>query len=200
MIIGETIEITHADGEVETLENVLVDPQEQMDISTSATEEKVAYILHFPIDYVGDLVKARVMVRGERFRVLGHPKPYTIENNLTEWNMAVEVARLGDSHTLEIQKASATQNEKGDSVTMWQTLINTTCRVQDTEQSESQTAGKTLGKKSIRITLDWVDELNDLYNTTARAIVDGVTFDITSIQNLNWENDVCSILAVHNGR
>lgn len=200
MIIGETIEITHADGEVETLENVLIDPQEQVDISTSATEEKVAYILHFPIGYVGDLVKARVMVRGERFRVLGHPKPYTIENNLTEWNMAVEVARLNYSHTLEIQKASATQNEKGDSVTIWQTLINTTCRVQDTEQSESQTAGKTLGKKSIRITLDWVDDLKDLYNTTARVIVDGVTFDITSIQNLNWENDVCSILAVHNGR
>lgn len=200
MIVGETIEITHANGEVETLDNVLIEPEEQVDITTSTgQEERTAYILHFPIGYEKDLVHARVTVRGERFRVLGHPKAYTMENNITDWNMPVKVARLNYTHELEIQSSYATLNDKGDSVTQWQTVLTTYCRVADMEQSESMTGGKHLGKKKEQITLDWVDELTGLYNTTARAIVDGLTFDITAIKNVNWENDVCVIEAVHNG-
>jgi head-tail adaptor len=200
MIVGETVEVTHADGEIETVENVLIDPQEQVDIATSTNaEEKVAYIFHFPIDYTKNLVKARITARGERFRVLGCPKSYTAENNLTEWNTPCKVARLGYTHTLEIQTANATQNEKGDSVTEWQTLLTTTCRVQDVEQSEEQKAGQTLGSKPVQITLDWEAALKGLFNTTARAIVDGITFDITSIENVNWEDDICKIEAVHGG-
>lgn len=201
MIIGETIEITHSNGEVETQDNVLVDPQEQVDIPTSTgQEERVAFILHFPKGYAGDLVHARITARGERFRVLGYPKAYTEANNLTDWNMPVKVARLNYTHDLEIQGATATVNDKGDSVTQWQTILTTKCRVADVEQTENQKAGQTLGEKHIQLTLDWVDELKDLYNTNARAVVDGLTFDITSIKNVNWEDDVCVILAVHNGR
>ena len=122
-----------------------------------------------------------------------------MENNLTEWNTPCKVARLGYTHALEIQTANATQNEKGDSVTEWKTLLTTICRVQDVEQSEEQKAGQTLGSKPVQITLDWVADLKGLFNTTARAIVDGITFDITSIENVNWEDDICKIEAVHNG-
>ena len=58
MIVGETVEVTHADGEVETVENVLIDPQEQVDIATSTNaEEKVAYIFHFPLITLKTLLK-----------------------------------------------------------------------------------------------------------------------------------------------
>ena len=200
MFWGETIEITHADGTIETLDDVLVAPEQQVDIPTSTgQEERTAYILHFPKGYAGDLDHARIVLRGERYRVLGHPKAYTAENNPLDWNMPVKVARLNYTHELEIQSAYATLNDKGDSVTNWQTVLTTYCRVADMEQSESMTGGKHLGKKEVQITLDWVDELTGLYNTTARAIVDGLTFDITAIKNVNWENDVCVIEAVHNG-
>ncbi len=201
MIVGETIEITHAGGDVETLDNVLIAPEEQADIPTSTgQEERTAYILHFPKGYTGDLVHARVTVRGERFRVLGYPKAYTMENNVTDWNMPVKVARLNYTHELEIQQAYSTINDKGDSVTQWQTVLTTYCRVADVEQSESSEAGRIQGKKQVQLTFDWVDELKGLYNTTARAIVDGVEFDITSIKNVNWEDDVCVVVAVHNGK
>lgn len=201
MFKGETIEITHKSGDVETLEDVLVDPQEQVDIPTSTgSEERTAYILHFPKGYAGDLVGARIVVRGERFRVLGHPKPYTPENNPLDWNMPVKVARLGYTHTLEIQTPTSTLTDTGDSTTQWETLLTATCRVADVEQSESQTAGQTLGTKKVQITLDWVDALNGLYNTTARAVLDGVVFDVTAIKNVNWEDDICVVSAVHNGK
>lgn len=200
MIIGETIEITHANGEVETLDNVLVDPQEQNDIpSSTSSEDKVAYILHFPIAYTGDLVKARITVRNERFRVIGHPKPYTAENNLTEWNMPVKVARLGYSTTIKIQTSIQTQNSKGDSVTEWTDLLTTQARIADGDQTESQIAGRTQSEQHIAVYLDWVDALTGLSNTTARLIAGGDTFDITSIKNVGWQDDICIIEAVRRG-
>ena len=200
MFKGETVEITYHNGSTETLEEVLVDPQEQVDIPTSTgAEERVAYILHFPKGYTGDLYRARVEVRGERFRVLGHPKAYTPENNLLDWNMPVKVARLGYTHELEVQRAYATQNEYGDSTTQWQTLLTTYCRVADTEQSESVQAGKVRPTQTVQITLDWVDELRRAYSSSNRAILDGDTYDITAIKNINWEDDVCVLTAVRHG-
>lgn len=200
MFEGETIEITHKSGDIETLADVLVEPQEQVDIPASTgAEERTAYILHFPKGYAGDLVGARVVLRGKRFRVLGHPKHYTAENNPLDWNMPVKVARLGYTHTLEIQSANATLSDKGDSVTEWLPFLTTTCRMADVEQTEEQKGGRTLGAKKVQIVCDWANALSGLFNTTARAIVDGETFDITVIKNVNWENDICVILAVHNG-
>ena len=200
MFKGETVDITYHDGSTETLDDVLIDPQEQVDIPTSTgAEERVAYILHFPKGYTGDLYRARIEVRGERFRVLGHPKPYTAENNLLDWNMPVKVARLNYTHELEVQRAYATQNEYGDSITQWQTLLTAFCRVADTEQSESVQAGRVQSSRTVQITLDWADELKTCYNTNARAILDGDTYDITAVKNINWEDDVCVLTAVRHG-
>lgn len=200
MFTGETIEIVYKNGSVETLAGVLIEPQEQVDIPASTgAEERAAYTLHFPKDYAGDLVGARVVLRGERYRVLGHPKHYTAENNPLDWNMPVKVARLGYAHTLVVQTPNATLSDIGDSVTEWQPLFTTVCRVADVEQTEEQKGGRTLGAKKVQIVCDWVDALSGLFNTTARAIVDGVLFDITAIKNVNWEDDICVILAVHNG-
>lgn len=200
MILGETVEVTHADGSIESVNNVLIAPEQQTDIPTSTgQEERTAYTLHFPKGYTKDLVRARITVRGERFRVLGYPKAYTEENNLTDWNMPVKVARLNYTHEVEIQQAIATISDKGDSKTQWQTVLTAPCRVADVEQSEERKAGRIAGSKEVQITLDWMSELKGLYNTTARAIVDGVEFNITSIKNVNWEDDICVILAVYNG-
>ncbi len=200
MFIGETIEIAHANGDVETLDDVLVAPEQQADIPMSTgQEERVAYTLHFPEGYTGDLVHARITLRGERYRVLGLPKAYTAENNPLDWNMPVKVARLNYTHELEIQRAYSTLSSKGDSVTQWQTLLTTYCRVQDAEQDEESRAGRIEATKRVQITFDWIDDLKTLYNTTARALVDGEVFDITSIKNANWEDDICIISAVHNG-
>lgn len=54
---------------------------------------RVTYTLHFPRGYSQDLRGARVTVRGETFKVVGDPKPYTESNVRGPWTMPVSVGR-----------------------------------------------------------------------------------------------------------
>ena len=54
---------------------------------------RIAYTLHFPKTYEGDLRGCSVEVRGEAFTVVGDPMRTTEAATPGAWNMAVEVAR-----------------------------------------------------------------------------------------------------------
>ena len=54
---------------------------------------RVTYTLHFPRGYTQDLRGARVTVRGETYRVVGEPHPYTESNVRGLWTMPVQVGR-----------------------------------------------------------------------------------------------------------
>ena len=54
---------------------------------------RIAYTLHFPKSYGGDLRGCRVIVRGEPFRVVGDPQRTTDAATPGNYNMAVEVTR-----------------------------------------------------------------------------------------------------------
>ena len=54
---------------------------------------RIAYTLHFPKTYRGDLRGCSVEVRGEAFAVVGDPMRTTEAATPGAWNMAVEVAR-----------------------------------------------------------------------------------------------------------
>lgn len=79
---------------VEEVENVLVasGPRSDVDGSTRPDGVKVAWNLHFPKTFHGDLTGARVSVRGEPpCYVIGSPRPYTAANTPTSWNLPVEL-------------------------------------------------------------------------------------------------------------
>ena len=53
----------------------------------------VTYTLHFPRGYSQSLRGAYVTVRGDEYRVVGDPAPYTEENVRGPWTMPVSVGR-----------------------------------------------------------------------------------------------------------
>lgn len=77
----------------EDVENVLVTPGTLHDVDGTIRPDgvKVAYTLHFPKLFHKSLRGAEVTVRGQRFRVIGDPKPYTAANTPTLWWLPVEV-------------------------------------------------------------------------------------------------------------
>lgn len=107
MITGETVtvELREVDGlddygevtyrkEILQVDNVLVAPGGAVDQVSNASPEgvKIIYTLYFPKSYKGKSLRgATVVVRGERFRVVGDPKPYPLANTPTLWDMPVQV-------------------------------------------------------------------------------------------------------------
>lgn len=75
---------------------VLVCPVDPADSSEGFRPDGaiVAYELHFPKSYAGDLYGARVEVRGKPFRVVGRPLRYTAENVPGKWNMRARVEEV----------------------------------------------------------------------------------------------------------
>lgn len=81
-------------SETETAVDVLVQPGATADLDATRPEGvTVAYTLHFPKTWTAPLRGCSCIVRGERFAVVGGPKPYTAANTPGAWNMAVEVTR-----------------------------------------------------------------------------------------------------------
>lgn len=54
---------------------------------------RIAYTLHFPKDYEGDLRGCSIEVRGVRYNVVGDPQRTTDAATPGNYNMAVEVTR-----------------------------------------------------------------------------------------------------------
>lgn len=81
--------------ESEDVVDVLVAPGPRVDIPDTERPAGVvvAFNLHFPKAFTGSLRGALVEVRGERFEVIGDPRPYTLENTPTRWATPVEVRR-----------------------------------------------------------------------------------------------------------
>ena len=80
--------------ETEGVEGVLVSPGATSDLdSTRPNGATVAFTLHFPKSYGGDLKDATVNVRGIGCKVVGDPQRYAEGNTPGEWNMTVEVTR-----------------------------------------------------------------------------------------------------------
>jgi len=87
----------------QTVGNVLVAPGACAELDASRPEGvRVAYTLHFPKGWSGDLRGARVALEAApsasdatwdppRYRVVGDPRPYMDENCPTPWHMPVEV-------------------------------------------------------------------------------------------------------------
>lgn len=79
-----------------TVSNVLVAPGPRTDLEGSLRPDgdRVVYTLHFPKTYKGSLRDTQIEVRGQRFSVIGDPKPYTLSNTPTFWYMPVEVEAI----------------------------------------------------------------------------------------------------------
>ena len=108
MIRGETVYVRHVTGteqerfgldvptygEPVAVENVLVVPA-TLDESDYLRPDgmRVTYTLHFPRGYAQDLRGAKVTVRGDEYRVVGEPAPYTEANVRGPWTMPVSVGR-----------------------------------------------------------------------------------------------------------
>lgn len=88
-VLGEDVfEVDERD-----VENVLVIPGARADLSGADRPEgvRVVFNLHFPKTCTGSLRGADVQVRGQWYRVIGDPQPYTPENTPGAWNLPVEV-------------------------------------------------------------------------------------------------------------
>ena len=87
-------EPTTVETTTETVAGVLVAPGATADLdSTRPNGATVAFTLHFPKTYGGDLKDAVIGVRGIDCKVVGDPQRYAGENTPGEWDMAVEVTR-----------------------------------------------------------------------------------------------------------
>lgn len=80
----------------EEVADVLVCPGATSDVSASNRPDgtSAAYTLHFPKTFSGSLRGCDVVVRGERLRIVGDPRPYTAENCPTRWWMQAEAVRV----------------------------------------------------------------------------------------------------------
>lgn len=108
MIRGETVYVAHVTGtatdrfgtprpvygEPVAVENVVVVPS-TMDERDYLRPDgvRVTYTLHFPRGYSQSLRGAKVTVRGDEYRVVGDPAPYTEANVRGPWTMPVQVGR-----------------------------------------------------------------------------------------------------------
>ncbi len=87
-------EPTATEAVTETVENVVVSPGATSDLdSTRPNGVTVAFTLHFPKTYAGDLKDAVVGVRGTACKVAGDPQRYAERDTPGDWNMTVEVTR-----------------------------------------------------------------------------------------------------------
>lgn len=84
-----------APGTPITVDNVLVAPGATMDLEASRPEGvTVAYTLHFPKTFTGDLEGAEIVLPepwADTYRVIGKPGQYMDVNTPTPWHMPVEV-------------------------------------------------------------------------------------------------------------
>lgn len=81
---------------VVTVADVLVGPGPRSDLAYTERPEGVlvAFNLHFPKTFTGNLRGAEIEIRGNPgFNVIGDPQPYTLANTPTRWHMPVEVER-----------------------------------------------------------------------------------------------------------
>lgn len=81
----------------ETVDDVLVAPGELADNIDSVRPDGTyaTYTLMFPKTYAGQLESCDIMVRGNRYGVIGHPDRFAEDNCPTRWNMTV---RVGATH------------------------------------------------------------------------------------------------------
>lgn len=72
--------------------NVLVSPGTAQEAPGENRESGalIRLTLYFPKSCTDDLYGKHVEVRGERFKVIGHPVRYATENVPGEWNLQVE--------------------------------------------------------------------------------------------------------------
>lgn len=108
LIIGEPVTVlrptiefdelgepTEGDPAREEVSPVVVVPGATSDLdATRPAGVEVAYTLCLPKTYRIPLRGCDVIVRGERLRVVGDPRPYTVENTPTPWNYTAEVTRV----------------------------------------------------------------------------------------------------------
>lgn len=81
----------------EVVEDVLVAPGARADVIDSNRPDgvKVAWTLHFPKSFTGELRGASVSVRGlDPAPVIGDPQPYTAANTPTRWNRPAEIEQV----------------------------------------------------------------------------------------------------------
>lgn len=80
------------------VQNVVIQRGESSDLDATRPEgARVDFTLHFPKTYAGDLRGAEVILYGEfagRYKVVGEPYPYMVENTPTPWYMPVEVVAV----------------------------------------------------------------------------------------------------------
>lgn len=89
--LGEPVSTETA---AEAVEGVLVAPGATADLDSSRPNGvTVAFTLHFPKSYGGELKDATVNVRGIDCKVVGDPQRYADGNTPGEWDMTVEVTR-----------------------------------------------------------------------------------------------------------
>lgn len=78
----------------EAVPNVLIAPGATADLDETRPEGvEVSYSLYFPKSYSASLKGCRVEVYGERFDVVGDPRPYPAHLTPGDWNTVAEVAR-----------------------------------------------------------------------------------------------------------
>ena len=77
----------------ETIENVLVGIQTAREQGADEYENTpiIGYKLYIPKTYTASLFNCEILVRGERFKVVGDPKGYAPCNIYGEWNRSVVV-------------------------------------------------------------------------------------------------------------
>lgn len=77
-----------------TAVQVIVQPGSTESLDETRPEGvSVEYTLHFPKTWTAPLRGCFCLVRGERFAVIGDPKPYTPANTPGGYNLTVEVTR-----------------------------------------------------------------------------------------------------------
>lgn len=82
------------DEQSQVVEDVLVYPSSTADLGAERPEgATVDYTLYWPKTFTGELKGAQVEIGGERFKVVGDPRPIP-HNCPTRWNRTSEVVKV----------------------------------------------------------------------------------------------------------
>lgn len=199
---GQAVSFTLKDGSSTKIDNVLIEPKNQVDVSFTDTDtDPIAYRLHIPKSFVcstsyTSLSHARCEIFGDTYRVLGNPKPYMEDNTPTEWIMPVDVAWLGYEQSFMLQKAYFSQNEKGDSMVEWVDLVEIPCRVLELSQEKTTDRAKVESEKTLVLTCDYHVAMEGLTSTNSRVVYNGKNYTTNDFRNATQSNDVIRLEVV----
>lgn len=161
------------------------------------------YVLHFPMDYAGDLTGKHVEVRGIACEVLGHPDHQRPEQVFGtkwrgKWDMPVRVRRTiaGMNETITLIAKTVTRDAVGRRTESQETLYEGAGQARMSSGTESDKRDGTEARESFVFVIDWIDGLDAIPTQTLFVEYKGKTFNVTSVEDKDEKGETAVLVGV----